>query len=91
MARSEGHESGLEQCPKCGARGTMVYDSRPTGVGRIRRRKCLKCPHRFTTYEINARTYRTYLKTLRLLEHVIAANHLPPGEMKKILYPQKSS
>lgn len=44
------------KCPKCGG-NLNVIDSRSTKfMGEdtvIRRRKCLACPHRFTTYEIS--------------------------------------
>lgn len=42
------------KCPFCGYSESRVIDSRPTGEGeRIRRRReCLKCSKRFTTYEI---------------------------------------
>lgn len=42
------------KCPFCGYTESKVIDSRPTDEGsRIRRRReCLKCAKRFTTYEI---------------------------------------
>jgi len=42
------------KCPYCGAEDSKVIDSRPTEDGeRIRRRReCLSCRMRFTTYEI---------------------------------------
>jgi len=42
------------KCPFCGYEESRVVDSRPTDEGeRIRRRReCLKCQKRFTTYEI---------------------------------------
>ncbi len=42
------------KCPFCGYEESKVIDSRPTDEGeRIRRRReCLKCQKRFTTYEI---------------------------------------
>lgn len=42
------------KCPFCGFEESKVVDSRPTDEGaRIRRRReCLKCEKRFTTYEI---------------------------------------
>ena len=42
------------KCPFCGYEESKVIDSRPTDDGtRIRRRReCLKCQKRFTTYEI---------------------------------------
>ena len=42
------------KCPFCGFEESKVIDSRPTDEGeRIRRRReCIKCTKRFTTYEI---------------------------------------
>ncbi|MCH3971902.1 MAG: transcriptional regulator NrdR [Oscillospiraceae bacterium] len=42
------------KCPFCGYGESKVIDSRPTDEGeRIRRRReCLKCSKRFTTYEV---------------------------------------
>ncbi|NLG93329.1 MAG: transcriptional regulator NrdR [Clostridiales bacterium] len=42
------------RCPYCGHDESKVIDSRPTDEGeRIRRRReCLKCSKRFTTYEV---------------------------------------
>ena len=42
------------KCPFCGYEESKVIDSRPTDEGeRIRRRReCLQCKKRFTTYEI---------------------------------------
>lgn len=42
------------KCPYCGDEESKVIDSRPTEDGeRIRRRReCLRCRMRFTTYEV---------------------------------------
>ncbi|MCI8331577.1 MAG: transcriptional repressor NrdR [Clostridiales bacterium] len=41
------------KCPACGFADSRVIDSRPTEEGSIRRRReCLSCKRRFTTYEI---------------------------------------
>ncbi len=41
------------KCPKCNCPDSKVVDSRPTEEGSIRRRReCLACQNRFTTYEI---------------------------------------
>lgn len=42
------------KCPFCGYRESKVVDSRPTDEGEKirRRRECLACQKRFTTYEI---------------------------------------
>jgi transcriptional repressor NrdR len=41
------------RCPKCGSRDDKVIDSRQSRDGSSirRRRECLKCEYRFTTYE----------------------------------------
>lgn len=46
------------KCPYCGNTGTRVIDSRPAdgGTSTRRRRLCLSCGNRFTTYERVART-----------------------------------
>jgi transcriptional repressor NrdR len=40
-------------CPSCAANDDKVIDSRPTDGGRVirRRRECLRCGRRFSTYE----------------------------------------
>ena len=42
------------RCPKCGYTESKVVDSRPAeeGASIRRRRECLQCTKRFTTYEI---------------------------------------
>ena len=41
------------RCPKCGGQDDKVIDSRASKEGSVirRRRECLSCAHRFTTYE----------------------------------------
>jgi transcriptional repressor NrdR len=41
------------RCPKCGGQDDKVIDSRSSKEGATirRRRECLACEHRFTTYE----------------------------------------
>jgi transcriptional repressor NrdR len=40
------------KCPECGCEESKVIDSRPTENKVRRRRECISCGHRFTTYEI---------------------------------------
>lgn len=40
------------KCPKCRYLSTVAVDSRKCENYTRRRRKCVKCEHRFTTYEI---------------------------------------
>jgi transcriptional repressor NrdR len=46
------------RCPKCGSRDDKVIDSRQSRDGSSirRRRECLKCKYRFTTYEETERS-----------------------------------
>lgn len=39
-------------CPFCGERDTRVLDSRPSETKIRRRRECVRCGKRFTTYEV---------------------------------------
>ena len=39
------------KCPSCGYTESKVLDSRPADGSISRRRECLGCQHRFTTYE----------------------------------------
>ena len=40
------------RCPFCGYEETKVIDSRPADSRKRRRRACVKCQKRFTTYEV---------------------------------------
>ncbi len=43
------------QCPVCEGRRVIVADSRPSPGNRVKRRRvCLDCGHRHTTYEVTA-------------------------------------
>jgi len=50
--------SDTMRCPKCGSRDDKVIDSRQSreGLSIRRRRECLKCAYRYTTYEEIERT-----------------------------------
>lgn len=39
------------KCPSCGYDDSKVIDTRPDDTSIRRRRECLRCRHRFTTYE----------------------------------------
>ncbi len=53
------------RCPQCGHQEDKVVDSRPSQDGRAirRRRECLKCGGRFTTYEYVEQSSLTVLKS----------------------------
>ena len=44
--------SDIVKCPECGYEDSKVIDSRPADNKIRRRRECLQCKCRFTTYEI---------------------------------------
>lgn len=48
------------ECPGCGRKVSSVYDSRPSPIGKVRRRRCHGCTTTWKTYEINA----DYVKAL---------------------------
>lgn len=45
------------ECPNCGSLKSKVLDVRTVLSRRRRRRKCLSCDVRFTTYEITRRSH----------------------------------
>jgi transcriptional repressor NrdR len=55
------------RCPHCGYLEDKVVDSRPSQDGRAirRRRECLKCGERFTTYEYVEQSSLTVIKSDR--------------------------
>ena len=46
------------KCPACGHQRSRVVDTRAQGARIYRRRECLHCGHRYTTYEYRAATCR---------------------------------
>ena len=52
------------RCPKCSCREDKVLDSRVAREGEVvrRRRECLSCQHRFTTYEEIIQTELSVIK-----------------------------
>ena len=50
------------RCPYCECTNTKVVDSRESGTGIRRRRECVLCSRRFTTYE------RTQMKTMMVVK-----------------------
>ena len=58
------------RCPKCGSRDDKVIDSRQSRDGSSirRRRQCLKCKYRYTTYEETERSDLRVIKTSRTHE-----------------------
>lgn len=50
------------KCPYCGYEDSKVIDSRPSDDRKRRRRECLSCGKRFTTYEIVEQPLRIVVK-----------------------------
>ena len=87
------------QCTSCQHRDSRVVESRSTEGGQSirRRRECLKCKHRFTTYErvefvpvmvIKQDTRREYFdrsKLLRGMIHACQKTGLAPDILEKIV------
>lgn len=60
-------------CPDCSATdGSDVIDSRHEGRYRRRRRRCLKCRGRWTTYEVPAAELRRLRRESRELRGALA-------------------
>ena len=83
------------KCPFCGFEQDKVVDSRSSKEGRAvrRRRECLKCEKRFTTYEYIEKFPLTVVKNdqrrepydrQKLLQGILSACKKRPISMKKI-------
>ena len=61
------------RCPKCGDQDDKVIDSRASREGAVirRRRECLGCEHRFTTYEVIEREELTVSPNLPVLKMAV--------------------
>lgn len=55
--------SGKERCPECGKLGVKImHTSVNSSAHRLRRKECMKCDYRFTTYEVLSEEYNKYFK-----------------------------
>lgn len=83
------------KCPVCGYTESKVIDSRPTeeGVSIRRRRECLSCQNRFTTYEmietlpllvVKKDKTRELFDKNKLLSGIIKACHKRPVTMEQM-------
>ena len=85
------------QCPYCQSEDSKVIDSRNVGAGIRRRRECLSCKSRFTTYErIEAQTLQIIKKDSRREEFdrqklfsgiraACAKRPLPTGTVERVV------
>ena len=58
-------------CPKCGS-STIVLESRPSGGSLRRRRECIECKNKFTTYEVDYNWYLCIKKMAEALKECAA-------------------
>lgn len=83
------------RCPFCGSEKDKVIDSRSSKEGEAvrRRRQCLRCSQRFTTYEYIENVSLTIIKNdqrresydrQKLMQGIVAACKKRPVSMKKI-------
>lgn len=68
--RGIGREGNVNVCPFCGSGQIAVVDSRPRGNTIWRRRKCLECEKKYTTYEVLSDTYTNILEMLSLVDNL---------------------
>jgi transcriptional regulator NrdR family protein len=59
-------------CPRCSAVRNYVKDSRPNHFGVRRRRVCMTCKYRWTTYEVPAEECDDVFKMNELAERIDA-------------------
>jgi len=58
-------------CTKCGGSKVDIMETRSAGDYVVRRRRrCLNCSNRFTTYEVVAQEYKDYEKVKRNLREL---------------------
>lgn len=68
-------------CSACGAREVRVIETRANNQAIRRRKQCLACKHRETTYEISQAQYQQ-LQTLDKLRAVLLGTDTPPPTPK---------
>lgn len=66
------HPQILTSCPACKAAGIKIIESRETKTDSIRRRRraCVKCGHKDTTYEVTESFFKTAKENKRLLAKI---------------------
>jgi transcriptional regulator NrdR family protein len=69
------------KCEKCQAE-TQVFDSRPREGTIRRRRRCVKCSHRFTTLEIYESERNQILKNVTELQQTVTPKPKPVKKRK---------
>jgi transcriptional repressor NrdR len=57
-------QDGGLPCPACAGQDSVVLDSRAAHQAIRRRRRCVKCGHRWTTYEMGGEVFKELHKML---------------------------
>lgn len=63
----------MNRCPSCNSRKNQVYDSRPHDGTIKRRRRCLSCDERWSTFEVSEATYAAIVDLDALLGEAASA------------------
>lgn len=69
-------------CPKCNSSMLSCIDSRPISDTTRRRKECLKCKHRFSTYEYKAERIKELLLKENVLNGLMKAYQKADGKLK---------
>ena len=74
------------RCPYCGYKESKVVDSRPADEGSSirRRRECLSCEKRFTTYETVESLPMVVIKVLRGIQRSCEKRPVPVADMERM-------
>lgn len=65
-------------CSSCGSREIEIIESRATKQGTRRRKQCLACHHRFTTYEVSSAWFRQAQDDARRLALIMETLSIAP-------------
>lgn len=71
------------QCPKCGSNITSCIDSRPKENGVYRRRKCLDCGYRYSSWEIKEEELKQLREAFKALGELLSHSNEIKERMKQ--------
>ena len=71
-------------CPRCNSSMLKTVDSRPSKESTRRRRVCLKCGERFSTYEISAERFKELNHKEALLSDLLTFSHKTEEKLKEV-------
>ncbi len=74
--QSQGYASSTA-CPQCGSRSLEIVESRKTSNAFRRRKQCLHCNHRHTTFEVSSDWFQSAEENARLRSLLL--KHLKPS------------